>query len=228
MILFKDKIKNILDKQKSVTLRFLNLEEQSYLKNIKDVTLYGGYKDAEKKRAYFFQEKATDIVCFKINYSDKYLDLTHQNILGTLLSLGITFDSIGDILPKQGVFFVTEEISKEVIESFIMINHTPISLSIYNSSYITNEIELEEHQTTVESMRLDLVISKITKTSRNNASLMIQKEHIKINHQVHTKPTTSLKENDIISIRKYGRILIQDTSKRSKKGKIVLLYSKYM
>ncbi len=227
MLRFTDIISNIINSRKSVCLRFLTLDEQTHLSRIKDAVLDGGYKDAERKRAYLFGAKLGNIIPVKIIYNQKYLTLSHQNILGTLLSLGITLDSIGDILPKQGVFFITEEISKEIFTSFREINHVAIDLEVFKGD-VHSEKELEEHRTTVESMRLDLIISKICKTSRSDAQTLIQKELIKLNHQIHIKPTTLIKNKDIISIRKYGRFQIIDSSSRSKKGKIVLIYAKYV
>ena len=228
MITFKDKISNIIANNKSVSLRFLSLEDQTHLTKLKDVTLYGGYPHAEKKRAYFYQDIKDDIICFKINYNKKYLSLTHQNILGTLLSNSITHDSIGDILPKQGLFFVTKEISKEIVQSFTKINNVAIELELYSKEAINTEKELEEATTTLDSLRLDLVISKICKLSRSKANEMIVKELIKINHRIITKSTTLVKESDTISIRKFGRYVINNTTNKSKKGKIILKYAKYV
>ncbi len=228
MFTFTDKITNILENNKSVSLRFLSLKEQTHLTRKKDVLLYGGYPDAEKKRAYFYQDIQDDIVCFKIVHNQKYLELTHQNILGTLLSNSITTDSIGDILPKQGLFFVTKEISKEIIQSFTKISNVAIELEVYNKEDIISEKELEELRTTLDSLRLDLVISKICKISRSKANVMLMKELIKINHQVLTKSTITIKEFDTISIRKYGRFIIKDTKNTSKKGKIIVKYGKYV
>jgi len=228
MISFKDKITNILENNKSVSLRFLSLEGQTQLSKLKEVILYGGFDQAEKKRAYFYQDIQDDIICFKINHNEKYLTLTHQNILGTLLSNSITIDSIGDILPKQGLFFVTKEISKEILNSFTKINNVSIELEVYNKDDVLPEKELEDYKTTLESLRLDLVVSKICKISRSKANEMITSELIKINHKTITKQTTIVKELDTISIRRFGRFIIKDTKNKSKKDKIILKYAKYI
>lgn len=227
MITLKDRIKNIIEHQKSVSLRFLNLEEQSKLQRIPQAELFGGYQDAERKRAYFFGKPLDNIIPVNIRYNEKYLTLSHQNILGTLLSLGITLDSIGDILPKQGIFFMTQEISKEVFASFTEIKRVSITLEIFEGE-VHSEQEFEEYRTTVESLRLDLVVSKIVKNSRKESTEMIVKDLVKVNHQVCSKSTIILKDNDILSIRKYGRFKIINTEKRSKKNKIVLIYAKYI
>jgi RNA-binding protein YlmH len=228
LLSFPDRIKNIIKEEKSVSLRFLTLYEQSFLTNHPNIFLDGGYPDAEKKRAYCFMNMVDNIVCYQIKHHSNHLVLTHQNILGTLLSLGITIDSIGDILPKQGVFFITTEIEQEVLNQFTMIEHVPITLVPYSKELVSSERQFDVYRTTIDSLRLDLVVSKITKTNRDYAKQMIQSELIKVNYHVTTKHTYQVKEKDIVSIRKHGRFIINDTSSLSKKGKIILYYAKYV
>ncbi len=57
---------------------------------------------------------------------------------------------------------------------------------------------------------------------------MIIDDLIKVNHLISNKNTKNLNEEDIISIRKYGRYIIKDTKNTSKKGKIVVKYGKYV
>ena len=89
-------------------------------------------------------------------------------------------------------------------------------------------MEFEINSFTVSSLRLDSIISKITKKSRNIASEMINNDLVKVNHLISNKNTKIMNEEDIISIRKYGRFLIIDTKKTSKKGKIVVKFGKYV
>lgn len=229
---FTDKVKSILDSNDSVETKFLNLSEQAILKSIlhKKVafSFYGGYPFAEKKRAYINKEIQNNIMCFKIIYNDKYLTLTHQNILGTLLSLSVTMDSIGDILPKQGIFFVTSEIKDFIQLEYTAINRVAIELEEYDSTDIKSEKNLEEYKISVDSMRLDLIISKITKTSRAQSTIMIDNNLVKVNHLIESKPVKKIRDSDIISIRKYGRFQILDTSNTSRKGKIIIIYGKFI
>jgi RNA-binding protein YlmH len=228
MLSFPDRIKHIIEEEKSVSLRFLTLYEQSFLTNQANILLDGGYQEAEKKRAYCFMDIVDNIACYQIKHHSAHLVLTHQNILGTLLSLGITVDSIGDILPKQGVFFITTEIEQVVLNQFSSIQHVPITITPYPKELVVSETRFERLRTTVDSLRLDLIVSKMIKTNRDNAKQMINNELIKVNHHITTKHTYQIKEKDIISIRKHGRFIINDASSYSKKGKIILHYTKYV
>lgn len=231
MISFKDKVSNLSDSGTESRLRFLTLAEQAVVKGIikynPTITLEGGYQEAERKRA-LFNLKTPLITCFKIIYNQKHLQLTHQNILGSLLSLNITRDSIGDILPTGGYFFITEEIEQEVLLSFTSINRVPITLEKYDPTDLKSEIKTEEYQTTVASKRLDNIITKIIKKSRTEALEYLQKEYIKVNHQITTKPSKTIKDLDVISVRRFGRYQIIDSNNHSKKGKIIIKYIKFI
>lgn len=231
---FSDRVLGYLENPLNTTIKtkFLSLTEQAMIKNtLKNKVFfkfYGGYETSELKRAIIYKDSNPQITCFKIIYNKKYLSLSHQNILGTLLSLSITKDSIGDILVHEDVFFICSELKDFILLEFTKINNVSIELLEMDGSNFSRTIELDMDSFTVSSLRLDSIISKITRQSRNIASEMILNDLIKVNHVVLNKATKYLKEEDIISIRKYGRFIIKDTKKTSKKGKIVVKYGKYV
>ena len=227
MISVIEKIQSALDRNEQTSFRFLSPAELVQLPKSDALILDGGYPDAERKRVYINHDTDSFVTCFRIQPADKQMILRHQDILGSLMSLSITRDSIGDILPKQNVFFIISELHEEVLRSFTSIGHTPISLSIIDGSTIVSEQDYIYDECIAESLRLDLIVAKLTKQSRLFAQEMIQKEWIKINHKVEMKPTKQLKEDDILSIRQSGRFQILDTSKRTKKDKIVVKYRKF-
>ena len=231
---FSDRVKGYLENplNTSVRTKFLTLTEQAIIKNtLKNKVFfkfYGGYKNSELKRAVIYKDSDPYIICFKILYNEKYLSLTHQNILGTLLSLSITKESIGDILANENVFFITSELKEYIINEFTKINNVSIELIEINSFALERKIDLEMNSFTLSSLRLDSIVSKITKKSRVLASEMILNDLVKVNHLIVNKNTKSINEEDVISIRKYGRFIIKDTKITSKKGKIIVKYGKYV
>ena len=231
---FSDKAKGYLENPLNTTVKtkFLSLTEQVILKNtLKNKVFFkldGGYENSELKRAVIYEDSDPFITCFKIIYNKKYLSLTHQNILGTLLSLSITKESIGDIISSESIFFTIGELKEFIIKDFTKINNVAITLEEVDSTNLKRVIEFEISSFTVSSLRLDSIISKIIKKSRNNASEMINNDLVKVNHLISNKNTKLITEEDIISIRKYGRFMIMDTKKTSKKGKIVVKFGKYV
>lgn len=229
---FIDKVKGYLNQDQVVTTKFLDLNQQAILKNLLrkkvDFSLFGGYKDAELKRASINSSSDFKITCLKIKHNPKYLTLSHQNILGTLLSLSIEKNAIGDILPKQGIFFITSEIKDFILQEFTEISSVTITLEEIEATNVTSEKEFEELDFTLDSMRLDSIVSKIAKISRNQSLEMLKKDLVKVNHLIESKAVKIIRDKDIISIRKHGRFIINDTSKKSRKGKIIVKYAKYV
>lgn len=231
---FSDRVIGFLENplNTSVKTKFLTLTEQAIIKNtLKNKVFFkldGGYPNSELKRAIIYQDSDPSITCFKIIYNKKYLSLTHQNIIGTLLSLSISKDSIGDILANQDIFFITSELKEFIVNEFTKINNVSISLEEIDGADLKRNVVIEYDSFSVSSLRLDSIVSKIIKKSRNIASDMIISDLVKINHIICNKTTKFLNEEDVISIRKHGRFIIEDTKKTSKKGKIIVKYGKYV
>lgn len=190
-------------------------------------TINGGYKNFERGRC-FINEEVSDITCFKILYNKKYLSLTHQNVLGTLLSLNLKIETIGDILVNADSFFCISEQKDFIKNNLLSINNVPITLQEIDGTTLNRKIELEQKTVFTDSLRLDLVVSKIAGVSRNIAASMIENEFVKVNHLVVKKISTKCNESDILSIRKKGRFILLDTKNTSKKGKTILVFGKFI
>ncbi len=214
--------------------KFLDFEEQKELRKTtsKDSYLYfeGGYELSERKRAIvlFNDEDVSfddfDIKIYEILFESDIKQISHRNILGTLMSLGINRNSFGDILITEDKYylFVTSEISKYIEQNFLMVNHIPLKLiEINDLSLIKLPIPHEEN-INVSSMRLDAIISRAMRKSRNDSAEIISKGLVLINHKECLNVSQNVKINDIISIRHFGRIEVLEILKTTKKDRLVL------
>ena len=214
--------------------KFLDFEEQNELRKTtsKDSYLYfeGGYELSERKRAIvlFNDEDVSfddfDIKIYEILFESDIKQISHRHILGTLMSLGINRNSFGDILITEDKYylFVTSEISKYIEQNFLMVNHIPLKLiEINDLSLIKLPIPHEEN-INVSSMRLDAIISRAMRKSRNDSAEIISKGLVLINHKECLNVSQNVKINDIISIRHFGRIEVLEILKTTKKDRLVL------
>lgn len=214
--------------------KFLDFEEQKELRKTtsKDSYLYfeGGYELSERKRAIvlFNDEDVSfddfDIKIYEILFESDIKQISHRHILGTLMSLGINRNSFGDILITEDKYylFVTSEISKYIEQNFLMVNHIPLKLiEINDLSLIKLPIPHEEN-INVSSMRLDAIISRAMRKSRNDSAEIISKGLVLINHKECLNVSQNVKINDIISIRHFGRIEVLEILKTTKKDRLVL------
>lgn len=227
-------LKSSLSKEKLILTSFLSESQQAILNNTLrnkvDFDFHGGYAGSELKRCLINPSNISDfkIKCLKITTSDKSLEITHSNILGSIMALGLNKDILGDILANEKVFFLKEEILAFILENFSSIGHSPIVLEEVDGSEYKKSINLATKNYFVNSLRLDLVVSKIASISRAEAVSMISNSLVKVNHIEIINPTKKLKIDDVLSIRKSGRYILINDDKTSKKGNIILKVGKYI
>ena len=206
-----------------VEIKYLNRVKKE-LKNVK-YNIYEPFSGATKIILY---NKMPNIKIYEIISSN---DLRHQDILGTLYSLNISDEMFGDVVIWNNRYFI---IILSSIDNYIKSNLTSIKNSkvdlIEKDPYYLKDYkqEYEECIIIVPSIRVDVIVSKIINSSRSNALVKIKNGDIYLNYELLTKPTYMLKENDIFSIRKYGKYKFLGEINRTKKGSLVVKYLKYV
>ena len=196
-----------------------------------EVTFYGG-PFAERKRAMiapsYFQPdaEAFEIVLIEIDYPQKFVTLQHQHILGTIMSLGIERDQLGDIVVDDRIqFTLTKQLESYIILELTKIKGASVKL---NSIPIKDMIQSKEHwlsfETTVSGLRLDVVLKEIVRKSRSIAKQLIDKKRVKVNHTVIDAADFQLDSGDLLSIQGFGRAMITDIGGKTKKDKIRISY----
>ena len=206
-----------------VEIKYLNRVKKD-LKNVK-YNIYEPFSGATKIILY---NKMPNIKIYEIISNN---DLRHQDILGTLYSLNISDEMFGDVVIWNNRYFI---IILSSIDNYIKSNLTSIKNSkvdlIEKDPYYLKDYkqEYEECIIIVPSIRVDVIVSKIINSSRSNALEKIKNGDIYLNYELLTKPTYMLKENDIFSIRKYGKYKFLGEINRTKKGSLVVKYLKYV
>ena len=193
-------------------------------KNI-EYGVYDKYSFLEKKIIYF-GEYDNYITIFKAKKSDK---IKHSNILGTLFSLGLTDDVIGDIIVMDDYFYLTTltRLSSFIKNNLTIINGERIEL-LESTNIVLNKDRFLKMKLLVSSMRVDTIVSKITNTNRLKVNSMIKDNIILVNYNTVKSSSLILKNNDILSIRKYGKYIIKNIIGTTKKNNLVLEIEKYI
>lgn len=184
------------------------------------------YEDCDKVLLY--RNNIPDIKLYRID-CDK--ELKHQNILGTILSLGIDSAYIGDIVKLNDNFyiFVLESMSRYLIDNLDEIRGIKIKLIEDNSAIFENyKRKYEDISLIVSSERLDSIISSLCNISRKMADTLISNKNVLLNYDVALKNTYILKENDIFSIRRVGKFKYVGILKNTRKDKLIVKVLKYI
>ena len=183
-----------------VEIKYLNRVKKE-LKNVK-YNIYEPFIGATKIILY---NKMPNIKIYEIVSSN---DLRHQDILGTLYSLNISDEMFGDVVIWNNRYFIIilSSIDNYIKSNLTSIKNSKVDLIERDPYYLRNyKQEYEECIIIVPSIRVDVIVSKIINSSRSNALEKIKNGDIYLNYELLTKPTYMLKENDIFSIRKYGK-----------------------
>ena len=222
---------------------FLNLNELNILhttpKNmfLSQYKTYGGYDLSERQMAAFLP----DALYYDYEYPVRIIEirplnkrfaeeLTHRDYLGAVMNLGIERCKLGDIIVEEGraLLFVKEEMAEYIAEHLTQIRHTSVATTFtaeFNSDY---EPDYEELKGTVPSIRLDTVLSIAYPLSRSKLTALIEGARVFVKGKLVTSNGSRLKENDMISVRKMGRIAYMGILSETKKGRYMISVRKYI
>ena len=195
------------------------------------VSYFGG-QSAERKRAIiapsYFEPTEDDFeeVLIQINYPEKFVSIQHQHVLGTLMSLGIEREQVGDILVGDTIKFVlTKQLESYIMMELTKIKGATVKLdSIPFKDMIQSKENWNIHHSTVSALRLDVVLKEMIRKSRSIAKQLIEKKRVKVNHTLIDSPDFQLQNNDLLSIQGFGRARIVDIGGKTKKEKVHITY----
>ena len=98
-----------------------------------------------------------------------------------------------------------------------------IELSEIDLSQVEASIEdFEDKRLTISSLRLDSLISAVHNLSRNKSAVLINQGKVKVNWKLIENISLEVKEGDLVSIRKFGRIKLIEGLGVNKKGKEII------
>ena len=191
-----------------------------------EYNVYYPYKDSEKVMLY--TGKVPKVKLFKIYTVE---NIRHQDILGSLFALNIDSSYFGDIVLYNDYYyvFVSEDLALYIKDNLKMAGNKKVSLEEVDLSVLDNyERNYEEKEIIVSSLRIDNIISGIINTSRKVALDKIKNKEVIVNYDVMNKNSYILKENDIFSIRRYGKYKFVGIVKSTKKNNFIVRYLKYI
>ena len=186
------------------------------------------YPYPESNKVILYQNKLPKVILFEIKSK---IPLRHQDILGTIFSLDITNEVFGDIIVDNNKYyiFVLDIIAKYIKSNLLFIKNTPVELEEIDIDTLKDyHQKYEEYSCIASSLRIDTIISRITNTNRSSIIDKIKNKEILINHELLTKSSYTLKENDIFSIRKFGKYKFIGIEKTTKKDNYIIKYLKYV
>jgi len=192
---------------------------------------WGGFEDAERKILILFCDVIpidVSISCLKINYGKEH-SLTHRDFLGSLMSLGIKRNVLGDILIQKDCtfIFIKSNIGNFIIQELISVGKTNVKVEEVEFSNMNFSAKREIININVASLRLDVIVSALLHISRQKSVELILSGDVLVNSQEIKKVSYALFEKDIFSVKKYGKYLFTNIDGYSKKGRFFISIEKF-
>ncbi|MDY6065121.1 MAG: YlmH/Sll1252 family protein [Finegoldia sp.] len=236
-------ILEIAKKNKQVnSTNFLNPKEIEYARKILDKEGQIDYIISNVPRGC---EKSIIILWDNNIYDKAYIDqfdylkllkidtnsnLSHRDVLGAALNLGISRDKIGDIFYSKGILYLTASpsLAKFLNLNLEKIKKDKVSTKIVDENVKKDDQEFESIIDVIQSNRLDLLVSAMASISRSDAKKLINSGKVKINYELADDASTKVKESSLVSIRGYGRFIYSKGLGMTKKDKLRIEYKKYL
>lgn len=215
---------------------FLSLVEQDVFfrmaGEISHITyqMSGGSRDCERKILRFGSleefgyEEAFPIACVRICPLQKKFaeDFSHRDVLGALMNLGIERSTLGDIFlgDKEAFLFCQEKVAAFICGGLLQVRHTRVSCEPAKDM---QDIPLREpvpEEVTVNSERADGIIAKLYHLSRDKSQQLFTEKKIYVNGRLLENAGRSLKVDELVTVRGFGRFIYRGVRYETKKGKL--------
>lgn len=237
-----DKINGGIRKNIPASTGFLSPREQELCRYLfgesEGLTFFGGYPDAERRMLCYLPdyldasalEEDSPLCCLRASFYREDSPC-HRDFLGGLMGMGITRETVGDILvDKESCdFFVTEELAPFLLQNFTEVGRIKLNLSQISLSQVkVPEAEIQEIRDTVASLRLDSIISSGFRIGRSAASQYVAAGKAAIDGLPCDKPDKTISEGMKISVRGLGKIKVHSVNGLTKKGRIPVVIHRYV
>ena len=196
-----------------------------------NVTFEGGYEDAERRMACFWDDEEPYAFPFQT------LEVTwphqsapgHRDMLGSLMGLGLKRTLIGDIviLQDRGYVFADEQMAEHISQTFTSAGRIRLQIKLLDEPPALEPPKGTEMHDTVASLRLDAVVASGFHLSRTDAAELIVAGHVKLRHLPTERPDARVQEGDAVSVRGYGRLTVEQVGNPTKKGRLPVTLMRY-
>ena len=213
--------------------KFLTPAEAAEAKRIfkNRIALEGGFQDAERVIPVFAEgydpEDYLAAIALRFRPQDS---LSHRDILGAVLGLGLERGVLGDIaVGEENAWLVClAHIAAFIIENLGQAGKTSLRAEKISLSDLPEASkELREQRGTVASLRLDAVLAEAFRCSRGAAEELLAQGLVQLRHIETRDGDVKVREGDIVSVRGKGRVKLLRAGEESRKGRIWVTVGHY-
>ena len=199
-----------------------------------EYTLFGGAEGCERQmlgagldapEKELFPISCLRVVPRSLKFSQP---LTHRDVLGTLMGLGIERELIGDIVIREdGAYvFCVNAMADFLKDSLTRVGRTDTDCD-FSAPPEGPLRQTRQQRIQVSSLRTDAVCAHLFKLSRGDTQALIRQGKISVDDRLCVKCDQLLTEGQVLSVRGHGRAMVRAVEGLTRKGKLNVVIDVY-
>lgn len=194
------------------------------------VRFVGGWDEAERRRAVFLPdwmdaegvEQSDYCAAVRLTWYAPHT-LTHRDLLGSLMGLGLRRDALGDLLVGEGScdVLLLPELAEFVRGNLEQAGREKLhteQIPLNNLHFPEQKVKLVHG--TVASLRLDAVAAEGFGLSRSKLAELVRTGKVTVNWQPVSRVDCAIEEGAVIACRGLGKCRLTQIGALSRKGRI--------
>ena len=188
----------------------------------------GGFPDAERVQVCFhpaWAEAEFTAVWLEIRWAARFARVTHSDLLGSLMALGIDRSFFGDLiaLEDRAYLLALPEAAARLPGEWLQAGNVPVKVQQLTEKPVFELPRGEEMRDTVAALRLDCVLASGMRTSRAKAAEMIRAGLVAVEHMPEERTDRLLAAGQLLSVRGFGRIRLLEVGAPTRKDRLPVL-----
>ena len=200
---------------------------------------HGGYEGAERTVCVFLPDwqepedwtAEEELAAIEAAYPPTGANLTHRDLLGGLMGIGLTREKVGDILVGDTAAQIVclKEAAPIILSQFDQAGRYRLRLKeIPLSALSPAPAEVKLIHDTVSTLRLDAVLASGFSLARGKAADLVTTGRVSLNHRECLKPDKPVGEGDVLTCRGLGKCVVKTVGGQSRKGRIIIEIERYL
>lgn len=196
---------------------------------------WGGYDRAERCLGCFYPEgeapgrEEYPLCCLHSRFSARFCSLSHRDLLGSFMALGLTRDCLGDIIivGADVYLFADAKTAEYIAGAMTSAGKTPLHFRVLDAVPPMPEPEGETFSAVVSSLRLDVVLAAAYRLSRADAQEIIRAGMVKVDHLPCERTDMQIGQETLLSVRSKGRVRLVSIDGLTRKQRIGITFFRY-
>ncbi len=194
----------------------------------------GGYPEAERTRLIFLPDWAdthNELAFLRAAFHGSGSVLSHRDLLGSLMALGVTRERLGDILvsPHSADIVTVPSLTEHFLREWTGAGRVKLTVTeITREELAVPAAQVKTIRDTVPSLRLDAVTASAFGLSRGKAAELIAAGRVHLDHVPCQKPDKPVSAGCVITARGLGRARLAQTGGLTKKGRTGITIEKFI